>query len=165
LCAVDITLRSYKPADFDVLHEIDQVCYEAEIAYSKRELREYLRLRGADCVVAEAAGKVAGFCISAQQDHYGYIVTIDVLEEFRRHKVGTALLDEIERRLIASGVHEVRLETATDNDSAVAFWQKHGYRKRGIRKNYYPNGRDAFAMIKTLALAETTAKKTNDTEN
>jgi ribosomal-protein-alanine N-acetyltransferase len=66
--------------------------------------------------------------------------------------VGTALLDEIERRLIASGVHEVRLETATDNDSAVAFWQKHGYRKRGIRKNYYPNGRDAFAMIKTLAL-------------
>ena len=103
-------------------------------------------------MVAEAAGKVAGFCISAQQDHYGYIVTIDVLEEFRRHKVGTALLDEIERRLIASGVHEVRLETATDNDSAVAFWQKHGYRKRGIRKNYYPNGRDAFAMIKTLAL-------------
>ncbi len=109
--------------------------------------------------------QVAGFCISAQQDHYGYIVTIDVLEEFRRHKVGTALLDEIERRLIASGVHEVRLETATDNDSAVAFWQKHGYRKRGIRKNYYPNGRDAFAMIKTLALAETTAKKKNDTEN
>ena len=90
VCAlVDITLRSYKPADFDVLHEIDQVCYEAEIAYSKRELREYLRLRGADCVVAEARRQsVAGFCISAQQDHYGYIVTIDVLAEFRRHKVG-----------------------------------------------------------------------------
>ena len=91
-----ITLRSYQPADFDVLHEIDQVCYEAEIAYSKRELREYLRLRGADCVVAEIDGRIAGFCISAQQDHYGYIVTIDVLEEFRRHKVGTALLEEIE---------------------------------------------------------------------
>jgi ribosomal protein S18 acetylase RimI-like enzyme len=151
---VTITLRSYKPADFEALHEIDQVCYEAEIAYSKRELREYLRLRGADCVVAESGARIAGFCISAQQDHYGYIVTIDVLEEFRRHRVGTALLDEIERRLIALGVHEVRLETATDNDSAVAFWQKHGYRKRGVRKNYYPNGRHAFAMTKTLALAE-----------
>jgi [ribosomal protein S18]-alanine N-acetyltransferase len=154
---VNITLRSYKPADFETLHEIDQVCYEAEIAYSKRELREYLRLRGADCVVAEADGRIAGFCISAQQDHYGYIVTIDVLAEFRRHKLGTALLDEIERRLIASAVHEVRLETATDNDSAVAFWQKHGYRKRGVRKNYYPNGRDAYAMTKTLALGEKAA--------
>jgi ribosomal protein S18 acetylase RimI-like enzyme len=162
---VNITLRSYKPADFEALHDIDQVCYEAEIAYSKRELREYLRFRGADCVVGEADGRIAGFCISAYQDHYGYIVTIDVLAEFRRHKVGTALLDEIERRLVASGVHEVRLETATDNDSAVAFWQKHGYRKRGVRKNYYPNGRDAFAMTKTLALAEKPAKKTNDTES
>jgi ribosomal protein S18 acetylase RimI-like enzyme len=162
---VNITLRSYKPADFEALHDIDQVCYEAEIAYSKRELREYLRFRGADCVVGEADGRIAGFCISAYQDHYGYIVTIDVLAEFRRHKVGTALLDEIERRLVASGVHEVRLETATDNDSAVAFWQKHGYRKRGARKNYYPNGRDAFAMTKTLALAEKPAKKTNDTES
>lgn len=160
-----ITLRSYKPADFDALHEIDQVCYEAEIAYSKRELREYLRFRGADCVVAEADGRIAGFCISAYQDHYGYIVTIDVLAEFRRHKVGTALLDEIERRLIASGVHEVRLETATDNDSAVAFWQKHGYRKRGVRKNYYPNGRDAFAMTKTLALAEKPSKEKTTPEN
>ena len=74
MSAVAITLRSYQPADFDVLHEIDQVCYEAEIAYSKRELREYLRLRGADCVVAEIDGRIAGFCISAQQDHYGYIV-------------------------------------------------------------------------------------------
>jgi ribosomal protein S18 acetylase RimI-like enzyme len=162
---VTITLRSYKPADFDALHDIDQACYEAEIAYSKRELREYLRFRGADCVVAEADSRIAGFCISAYQDHYGYIVTIDVLAEFRRHKVGTALLDEIERRLIASGVHEMRLETATDNDSAVAFWQKHGYRKRGVRKNYYPNGRDAFAMTKTLALVEKLAIKTNDTEN
>ena len=162
---MNITLRSYKPADFEALHEIDQVCYEAEIAYSKRELREYLRFRGADCVVGKADGRIVGFCISAQQDHYGYIVTIDVLEEFRRHHVGTALLDEIERRLIASGVHEVRLETATDNDSAVAFWQKHGYRKRGVRKNYYPNGRDAFAMTKTLALPETSSKNKSTTEN
>ena len=30
---MNITLRSYKPADFETLHEIDQVCYEAEIAY------------------------------------------------------------------------------------------------------------------------------------
>jgi [ribosomal protein S18]-alanine N-acetyltransferase len=59
----------------------------------------------------------------------------------------------------------VRLETATDNDSAVAFWQKHGYRKRGVRKNYYPNGRDAFAMTKTLALAEKPPKKKNNTES
>ena len=47
------TLRSYVPADFEKLYEIDQACYEPEIAYSRRELRNYLRFPGAECVVAE----------------------------------------------------------------------------------------------------------------
>ncbi|MFY9801831.1 MAG: N-acetyltransferase [Candidatus Acidiferrales bacterium] len=145
-----LTLRSNTPEDFDTLHEIDQLCYEDEVAYSKRELRAYLRFRGSDCVVAEADGAIAGFCISARQGERGYVVTIDVLPQFRRLHVGTALLQEIERRLVANGVREVALETATDNESAVAFWKKHGYRSRGIREGYYPNGRDAFAMVKAL---------------
>jgi ribosomal-protein-alanine N-acetyltransferase len=148
---VNITLRNNTPEDFDTLHEIDQLCYEDEVAYSKRELRAYLHFRGSECVVAEAEGAIAGFCISARQGERGYLVTIDVLPQFRRLHVGTALLAEIERRLAANGVREVALETATDNDSAVAFWKKHGYRSRGIREGYYPNGRDAFSMVKLLS--------------
>ncbi len=147
---MNITLRNYKPEDFDTLHEIDQLCYEDEVAYSKRELRAYLRFRGSECVVADADGAIAGFCISARQGERGYIVTIDVLPRFRRLHVGTALLEQIEGRLAENGVREVALETATDNDSAVAFWKKHGYRSRGVREGYYPNGRDAFSMVKLL---------------
>ncbi len=147
---MNITLRNNTPEDFDTLHEIDQLCYEDEVAYSKRELRAYLSFRGSECVVAEADGRIAGFCISARQGERGYVVTIDVLPQFRRLHVGTALLEEIEHRLAANGVREVALETATDNDSAVAFWKKHGYRSRGVREGYYPNGRDAFSMVKLL---------------
>jgi ribosomal protein S18 acetylase RimI-like enzyme len=147
---VNVTLRDNTPEDFDTLHQIDQVCYEEEVAYSKRELRAYLRFRGSDCVVAEVDRKIAGFCISARQEERGYIVTIDVLPQLRRLHVGTALLKEIERRLAENGVREIALETATDNESAVSFWKKHGYRSRGVRENYYPNGRDAFAMVKHL---------------
>ena len=163
---MNITLRSFKPEDFDTLYEIDQACYEPEVAYSKRELRAYLRFSGSDCLLAEAEAEsaaesaatpapenqIAGFCISARRDESGYIVTIDVLPEFRRHHVGSKLLAEIERRLASNGVREVTLETATDNDSAIAFWTKHGYRNRGIKKDYYPGGRDAFVMAKTLPL-------------
>jgi ribosomal protein S18 acetylase RimI-like enzyme len=160
---VNITLRIFKAEDFETL-------YEPEVAYSQRELRAYLRFSGSDCLVAETEAeaetkaktkaeptdalapqnRIAGFCISARRDESGYIVTIDVLPEFRRHHVGSMLLDEIERRLNANGVREITLETATDNDSAVAFWTKHGYRNRGIKKDYYPGGRDAFVMAKTL---------------
>ena len=46
-------------------------------------------------------------------------------------RIGSRLLEAVESRLAKSGVSEVGLETATDNDSAIAFWQKHGYRNRG----------------------------------
>ena len=160
----DLSLRSYTPEDFETLYEIDQVCYEPAIAYSRREFRNYLRFPGAECVIAEDGGKIAGFCLTAHQRTRGYIITIDVLAAFRRRGVGSALLAEVERRLAVNGAIEVGLETATDNESAIAFWQKHGYRTRGVWKGYYPGGRDAFAMTKSLAPLAPASTSKNDSK-
>jgi len=146
-----LTLREFAPEDFEALYRIDQVCYEPEIAYSRRELRNYLRFPGADCFVAEDSGTLVGFCVTAHEGSRGHIITIDVLGEYRRRGVGTSLLAEVERKLAQLGVRELSLETATDNNSAIAFWQKHGYRTRAIWKDYYPGGRDAYAMTKAIA--------------
>jgi ribosomal protein S18 acetylase RimI-like enzyme len=163
-------LRTYNPGDFEDLFEIDRVCYEPAIAYSREELREYLQFPGAECVLAEikplrdslshfdppasrqaaTPPEIVGFCISAHRKSRGYIITIDVIEKYRSQGVGSALLTEIERRLASHGVRQVELETATDNESAIAFWQKHGYRKSRVRKGYYPGNRDAFSMVKAL---------------
>jgi len=150
---VKISLRPFTPEDFETLYAIDHACYEPAIAYSRRELRNYLRFPGADCVIAEAESKIIGFCLTAHENDWGYIITMDVLSEFRRQGVGTALLREAERRLAGQGVHEVALETATDNETAIAFWRKHGYRSVGVREGYYPGGHDAYSMTKRLAAA------------
>ena len=152
-------LREYQPQDFETLYEIDQLCYEPAIAYSRRELRNYLRFPGADCVVAEGGAmgsaknkshesSIAGFCVTAHEDEWGYIITIDVLEAYRRYGLGSQLLAEAERRLAANGAREIALDTAVNNAAAIAFWQKHGYRILGTRKGYYPGGVDAYAMAK-----------------
>jgi [ribosomal protein S18]-alanine N-acetyltransferase len=146
-----IILRAFTPSDFEALYEIDQACYEPAIAYSRRELRNYLRFPGSDCSVAETEGTAIGFILTAHQDDWGYIITIDVLASYRRHRVGSLLLTRAERSLAAGGVREIALETAIDNSSAIAFWHSHGYRTRGIKKRYYPGGRDAYAMAKLLA--------------
>jgi ribosomal-protein-alanine N-acetyltransferase len=143
-------LRTYEPGDFETLYEIDQACYEPEIAYSRRELRQYMRFPGLECMVAEVEGKLVGFCLAASEDAQGYVITMDVLDEYRRHGIASALLEEVEQRLAARDVTEVWLETATDNDAAIAFWQRHEYRKQGVRKNYYPGKRDAFTMRKSI---------------
>jgi ribosomal-protein-alanine N-acetyltransferase len=148
---VNIILRSYKPEDLESLYQVDQLCYEPEIAYSRPEMKAYLCFPGAECVIANAAsGKIAGFCIAAHQDELGYVITLDVLPNYRRLGVASALVGEVEGRLAREQVRQVWLETATDNEPAIAFWQKHGYRKRGVRKEYYPDGRDAYTMRKDL---------------
>lgn len=157
---LEITIRGYREADFETLYAIDQVCYPAAVAYTRAELEWYLRLRGAKCAVAQAAGKekggrakVAGFVVSVSRARHGHIVTIDVLETFRRAGAGSALLQHAEAHMKARGVSEVWLETATNNEAAIAFWKKHGYRNHGRLPNYYPDGIDAFAMSKTLSSA------------
>ena len=146
-----LRLRQFRPGDFERFYEIDQACYAPEIAYSRPELRAYFRFPNADCVVAVARRKPVGFCLTAYRESRGHIITIDVLRPYRRHQIGTRLLEAVESRLEKAGVGEIVLETATENHSAIAFWLKHGYRARGIWKNYYPGGRDAYAMIKPLA--------------
>jgi ribosomal-protein-alanine N-acetyltransferase len=146
-----ISLRPYTPEDFESLYEIDQACYAPGIAYSRPELRAYLRFPNADCLLATIRSKPVGFCLTAYRENRGHIITIDVLEACRRHKIGSRLLEAVEARLAQCGVNEVILETATENQSAIAFWEKHGYRTRGIWKGYYPGGRDAYAMIKSIA--------------
>lgn len=149
----EFTLRDYSPSDLDTLYEIDQACYPRGIAYSRRMLRWYLSQRGSLCIVAQGAGAaipLLGFLIAQARGAQGYIVTIDVLAAQRRSGIGTALLEETERRLAKTGVRYVELQTATNNQAGVAFWQRHGYRSTGVTLGYYLGRIDAYEMIKEL---------------
>lgn len=155
--------RPYTPADFETIFAIDQACYSPEIAYSRPELREYLQLPRADCILAElrpakrpvqkagaAVPSIIGFCLTAHTGARGHIITMDVLEAFRRLGIGSRLLATAEERLAEYGVKDVALEAAVSNQPAIAFWQKHGYRTNSILKGYYPGGRNALSMSKAL---------------
>lgn len=51
---VDFVLRPYRPADFDRLWEIDQLCFPSGIAYNQMELSGFILRRNAITLVAEA---------------------------------------------------------------------------------------------------------------
>jgi ribosomal protein S18 acetylase RimI-like enzyme len=144
------TLRSYEPRDFAALHKLDQACFAAGISYSKATLRYFLTLASADCVVAAEGIHIAGFVLSEENPPLAHIITLDVSERQRRNGIGTALLQQLESNLSARGVRSVLLETAIDNEAAVAFWQRHGYRIEATLKRYYLGRLDAYEMRKLL---------------
>lgn len=142
-----------------MLLEIDKACYPPDIAYSRRELAEYMQFPGADCLLAETAGAVVAFLLTSHRGTEGHIITIDVLEPYRRTGVGSLMLEAAEKRLAERGVTLAVLETAVNNDPAISFWERHGYRTRGILKNYYPGQLDAYTMTKSLRVGRQRPKE------
>ena len=149
-----ITVRQSVPHDFAALYKLDQACFPPGIAYSKTMLRYFLAPEGAECLVAIDDAKIVGFLLSEENPPLAHIVTLDVAESHRRHGVGTELLRESEAHLAFRDVKTVLLETATTNEAGIAFWERHGYRKEAVLKNYYPGRLDAFEMRKKLPVAK-----------
>jgi ribosomal-protein-alanine N-acetyltransferase len=145
-----VTLRSYEPHDFAALHRLDRSCFPAGISYSKTALHYFMTIPSADCIVATDGARVAGFILTEENPPLAHIITMDVAEAYRRKGVGSALLAESERNLALRGVRSILLETAIDNEGAVAFWKRHGYRIEAVLKRYYLRRLDAYEMRKIL---------------
>src|SRR5206468_7206649 len=145
-----VTLRAHEPGDFAALLRLDYACFPPGIAYSKTMLRYFLKLPSADGVVAEDDGKIVGFILTEENPPLAHVITLDVAESHRRQGVGSALLAESEKNLALRGVRTILLETATDNEAGVAFWQRHGYRIEGRLKRYYLVWFGWYGMSKIL---------------
>ena len=155
-----LILRPFQPSDFDVLLAMDQACFPKTIAYGRREMKSYLQSEGSHCIVAEVTDPetsgpgtsktIAGFILTERGGEFSHIITLDVLEAYRRQSIGSLLLTAAEQEAASRGATRMYLETATTNKAAIALWKKHGYRETGTIENYYGRGQNAFEMQKRL---------------
>jgi [ribosomal protein S18]-alanine N-acetyltransferase len=146
----DVAIRPYEARDFGALYRLDQNCFLPGIAYSKWSLQYFLKLPEADCLVAEEGKQIVGFILAEENPPLAHIITLDVAPEKRRAGLGSALLSELEKNFRHQQVRSVLLETAVDNESGIAFWQRHGYRTEAVLKRYYLRRIDAYEMRKRL---------------
>jgi [ribosomal protein S18]-alanine N-acetyltransferase len=99
-------------------------------------------------VVAEVDGSVVGYAgLCAYKSGEAYVQTIGVAPGHRREGIGSALLadllDDAQRR----GCTQVDLEVRDGNDDAIRLYERHGFRRIGLRRGYYqPSGADAVVM-------------------
>jgi ribosomal-protein-alanine N-acetyltransferase len=152
---VTFRLREFDPADFETLYEIDQSCFPPGISYSRCELEYYMTLRGTFTLIAETSLKnpdIAGFIVGQKNPRgMGHIITIDTVAKFRRHGLGSLLMQAAEDRLKSSGCHAIVLEVAVDNAPAIAFYKRLGYFVLKTIPRYYQNRVDALMMAKRIA--------------
>ena len=143
-------IRDYKNPDFKRLYEIDHAAFPKGIAYSHLELQFYIRSRKSRTLIAEADDEIVGFVIGTSEPRrLGHIITIDVIPHKQRQRIGSRLLNEIERWLWDQGTEAIYLETPVDDTGAQAFYEKHGYFVLERIEAYYNDSLDALVMMKT----------------
>lgn len=146
-------LRDYRSIDFDALWQLDQLCFEPEIAYTEPELRHFLDFPGAFTLIAEKDGILQGFILAHVHKKVGHIITIDVRDTARRSGLGSLLLQAAEDRLRSLNKDAILLEVAVDNLPAIKFYKRHGFTIVKTIPRYYSNGLDALEMAKPLSPA------------
>jgi len=108
-------------------------------------------------LVAELDGKVVGYIMCRIEYGFsqlrrlglarkGHIVSVAVLDEHRRRRVGTGLIQLAQEEMRKKSAGEAYLEVRVSNESAVKLYEQLGYKVTGRLEAYYRDGEPAYVM-------------------
>ena len=152
----EIILRDYRPTDLDAIFQLDQECFSAEFRFDRESMQIFAEEQSAVVRIAEkSATEIVGFVIvhveRLANEWRGYVVTLDVVEEYRGRGIARRLMEQTELRIAAAGARSMELHVFTGNERAIRFYEELGYKKIAIRRRFYGKaGLDAFVYRKEL---------------
>jgi len=86
------------------------------------ELRRLVQENGDLFLVAEDDSRLVGIVIAGWDGWRGNIYRLAVLSEYRRRGIGKALIQEVERRLLARGTRKISILVEHEDTLAMSFW-------------------------------------------
>lgn len=90
--------------------------------------------------------KIVGFLIFSIMYDKCEIIDIYISKDYRRNHIAQSLINEI---LKDYTVDNITLEVSENNISAIKLYEKLGFKKVAIRKNYYEDS-DGLLMLKEV---------------
>ncbi len=134
-----IMIRDMNGHDLSDVHALETGC--DPMPWSVNALQYEIDNKESILKVAIRDNNVIGYmCIRTLLD-ITHVMKINVLPEYRRIGIGSALLIESLKKLssLKSDVKHVTLEVRASNSAAIKLYNKFGFSKAGVRKNYYRN--------------------------
>ncbi len=157
----DALLRPMFQDDVDAVVAIEEA--NQEFPWSEGIFRDCIRV-GYHCWVFDWQGEVVGFTIMttapAQESH---ILNVCIKPAYQGHGMGSRFVHLLLKLSQHDGAEAAFLEARISNKRAQALYERLGFEKTAIRKDYYPdhNGHED-AMIMTYKFDE--KKKGTDAE-
>jgi [ribosomal protein S18]-alanine N-acetyltransferase len=119
----------------------------------RRFLEEFPEYFGCKAIITlpDAADSLAGFFLARSIYDNLEILKLGVFPEYHRLGIGTELMENAYSEGIRRGCTRCFLEVRKSNQTAILFYNRHGFRIAGTRLNYYTDPvEDAWIMERTL---------------
>lgn len=124
----DYTIRDARPEDFDTIIDLWESIDRHTALPDRPEYLEAFHAFSPDLLlVAEVEGRIVGTVIGGWDRWRANIARLATRPEVRRGGIATALVREIERRLLAKGARRVYALVDKRSAPAIPFWEAAGY--------------------------------------
>ncbi|BAB65224.1 MULTISPECIES: ribosomal protein S18-alanine N-acetyltransferase [Sulfurisphaera] len=154
-------IRNARLTDVDQIIKINRLALPENYPYYF--FVEHLKEYEAAFFVAEVDGEVVGYIMPRIEWGFsnlkqlptlvkkGHVVSIAVLEQYRRLGIGTALLQASMKAMKeVYNAEEVYLEVRVSNSPAINLYKKLGFKEVKVLRHYYADGEDAYLMAAPL---------------
>jgi ribosomal-protein-alanine N-acetyltransferase len=103
------------------------------------------------CLAARRDERLVAYLVCSRYDRVWHLMNIAVDPDERRQGIATALLERLYVE-VSDPAAQFTLEVRRSNTSAIALYERQGFRAAGVRRHYYQdNGEDAVVMWRTPA--------------
>lgn len=133
--------------NFSQLFEIEQDCFGG--SWTAEMLKAELDNPLTVLVTHTESGRLVAFALGRVAADEGELYQIGTLTGFRGRGIAEKLLVELLEKMREKGASVCFLEVRSRNSAAISLYEKMGYERVSVRKNYYPDD-DAIIMRKDL---------------
>jgi|WetSurMetagenome_2_1015567.scaffolds.fasta_scaffold88735_3 tRNA threonylcarbamoyladenosine biosynthesis protein TsaB len=155
MSVLGLRIRNFQNEDLETLCEIDRICFAEDIAFSRAELLCQIHNCKSITRVGEGLGRILGFVIARiENPSYAHILTLDVVPDARRCRIGISLMRAMHRVLAKEKIRNAVLEVSAQNLPAQRLYEKLQYRRLETVYGYYRGREDAYRMVRTGSLSK-----------
>ncbi len=146
------TVRLAAPADARAIALLSREAIEHGLGWTwtRDRVLKSIHDRSTNVAVADEQGRVLGFGIMKYGDEKAHLSLLGVEAIHRKRGIGSLLLAWLEKCAVVAGNDRIGLEARCDNERALAFYAKQGYRPVGTVAGYYHGLMDAVRLEKAL---------------
>jgi ribosomal-protein-alanine acetyltransferase len=141
------SVRGGAPSDLDAIDRIEGRSFGAD-RFARRNLRRLLKSPASAFLVAEAAGRPAGYAMLLFRRDAGVarLYSIAVDPDHRGRGLAERLIAEASQKARDRGASRLRLELRPSNAVALRLYERAGFKAIEGKSGYYVDGEDAIRM-------------------